>query len=330
MKVSHLKLFNVFVVFVVCFLIFLLILTPAKYIQSFLNGTNVWLTKVVPALFPFLFLTKLLTSFNFVEKISNILSPVTKKLFKTPGISSYVFLMSIISGYPVGAKLISEFFQKGVISQNDATKMNSFCSTSGPFFVIGTCGACLFHSTMAGIIILLSHVFGAIINGVLYRNLKAKQPKQFEQIFVKQKTTDNILSQIMYDCVISILMIGGFIALFFVFIDILNNTKIIYYLSFVLQKIFFFTNLPLDFFTSTLNGIIEVTRGILDLSNLNLPLKTVLPIATFLISFGGMSIHMQSLVFLKSAKIKMSNYFLQKITHSVISMFLCFLFCLFL
>ena len=161
--------------------------------QSTLNGLDVWLTKVVPALFPFFFATKLLTEMHVVEKIAKIFNPITTRLFKTPGISSYVFLMSIISGYPVGAKLISELFKQGKIDSDAATKMNSFCSTSGPLFVIGTVGVCMFYSQIVGVIILISHILGAILNGILYRSYKSKMCKQ--TMLVQQKTVPTTFCQ---------------------------------------------------------------------------------------------------------------------------------------
>ena len=323
------KINKLFVGFLMIFLIMCLIVKPQTYMQSTLNGLDVWLTKVVPALFPFFFATKLLTEMHVVEKIAKIFNPITTRLFKTPGISSYVFLMSIISGYPVGAKLISELFKQGKIDSDAATKMNSFCSTSGPLFVIGTVGVCMFYSQIIGVIILISHILGAILNGILYRSYKSKNV-QTNNVNSTKNSADNILSNVMYDSIISILMVGGFIALFFVFIDVLNNTKIFFSLATILQNMFGFLKLNENFWNSILNGFVEVTRGLLDLSSCKLDAHIVCPAACFLISFGGLSVHLQSIVFLKSSKIKMSVYFLQKITHSIFSMIICSLLCLML
>lgn len=329
MSEKTLKKSQIFLSIFILILIYFLIINPQTYMQSTLKGLNVWLTSVLPALFPFFFLTKLLTELKAINKISTFLSPISKKLFKCPGISSYVFLMSIISGYPVGAKLISELFKNGQITQNDAIKMNSFCSTSGPLFVVGTVGVSMLFSQTAGYVILFSHIVGAILNGLLYRNIKSKNIQNTITTTSNEKT-NNILSSVMYDSIISILMIGGFIAVFFVFIDILNNTNIIGFLSFLLEKTLFFLHLPTNFFNATLNGLVEITHGALDLSVLNLNIKFLSVILTGMISFGGLSIHLQSLIFLKNTNIKMGVYFLQKTTHCIISMIVCFIVCLFL
>lgn len=319
------KINKLFLSLLIFILILSLVIKPEIYITSTLNGLDVWLTKVVPALFPFFFLTKLLTELKVVEKIAKIFNPITKKLFKAPGISSYVFLMSIISGYPVGAKLISELFKKGVINNVEASKMNSFCSTSGPLFIVGTVGVCMFCSKTFGLIILISHIIGAVINGILFRNYKAKT-MQSNNILKSQTTKDNVLAEVLYDSIVSILMVGGYIVIFFVFIDFLNESNIISFFAFLPQKLF--PNVSSDYFVAIINGSVEVTRGLLDLSATSINTTLLCCTGAFLISFGGLSIHLQSLNFLKSAKIKISVYFLQKFTHAIFSTLICLFICL--
>ena len=329
MKFVEIKKIHIFLSVFIFTIILALIINPKTYMDSTLNGLTVWLTCVVPSLFPFFFFTKLLTKLKLVSKISKAFCPITQKLFNVPGISSYIFFMSVISGYPVGAKLISESFKSGQITNAQATRMNAFCSTSGPFFIIGTVGVGMFYSKTAGIIILISHLLGAILNGLLYRNYKKEEKVLLSNLNLAPKQDeDDILKVTMYDSIISILIVGGYITIFFIIIDFLFNFQILSTLSYVLQTVFSFTNLPPNFFDSILSGIVEVTRGCLDLSQSGVNLKLLCVFSTFLISFGGFSIHLQSLSFLQSAKIKMSVYFLQKLTHSIISCFIAYILCL--
>ena len=87
---------KVFISFLVILLIVLIVIQPSLCISSVYNGLSVWAKTVLPSLFPFVFLTKLLSSLNVLETITDKLSKVTKFLFKAPAISSYIFLMSII------------------------------------------------------------------------------------------------------------------------------------------------------------------------------------------------------------------------------------------
>ncbi len=61
-----------------------------------------------------------------------------KPIFNVPGIGAYAFIMGIISGYPVGAKIVTEFRKNGECSKVEAERLLSFSNNSGPLFIIGT------------------------------------------------------------------------------------------------------------------------------------------------------------------------------------------------
>ena len=307
---------------VIIFLIIALVCNPETYILSTYTGIIVWATAVLPALFPFFFLTKLLTNLGLVEKISKFGQPITKFLFNCSGISSYVFLMSIISGYPVGAKLTAELYQNKIISQSEAVRMCSFCSTSGPLFIIGTVGVEMFLCRGAGLIILISHILSAIINGIIFRFYN-KNEQLLNINYQKEKNVSNILSETIYDSVISILIVGGYIALFFMIIDVLSNFYILTIIKTFFANILNFSNINSEFSTGISSGIVEVTRGCLELSQYQDLFWSVI-FATGLISWGGLSILFQSLTFLKTCKIKIGFYILQKLSQCFISMLLCY------
>ena len=155
--------------FLVC-----MILQPAKYISQSLNGITAWAFNVLPSVLPFMFFTKILSSASAVESASRPFSVATTRLFKTPAISAYTFLMAILSGYPVGSRMIADLYLQGKISRQAAFKMSSFCSTSGPMFIIGAVGVGMFQSAKIGYILFVSHILGAIANGICWRNLKTK------------------------------------------------------------------------------------------------------------------------------------------------------------
>ena len=177
--IKNLKLWLSFFIFLT---VIGLALNPEIYIQATFEGLLVWATVVLPALLPFFMLTTMLTKLGVVNNFCQIFNPLTKFLFKAPAISSYIFFMSIISGYPVGAKLTSDCYKQGLITTTEASKITTFTSTSGPMFIIGTVGVGMLHSYLAGVIIFLSHILASIINGIFYRNF-----------YVEQKHTSNSL-----------------------------------------------------------------------------------------------------------------------------------------
>lgn len=60
--------------------------------------------------------------------------------------------MGIISGYPIGAKIVTEFRKNGDCSRAEAERLLAFTNNSGPLFIIGTVGVSMFGNTLIRII----------------------------------------------------------------------------------------------------------------------------------------------------------------------------------
>lgn len=71
----------------------------------------------------------------------------------------------------MGAKIVGDLRRDGEISQREAMRLMSFCSTSGPAFMVGAVGAGMLGSGMLGGIIAAAHYAGAFLNGLLYTRL---------------------------------------------------------------------------------------------------------------------------------------------------------------
>ena len=97
----------IFVIFTICLVLFSTSnLTAAK------NGLTLWANNVIPALFPFFIATELLGNTNIISILGKKFNKFMRPIFNIPGIASYPLIMGIISGYPVGAKIVSELRQK--------------------------------------------------------------------------------------------------------------------------------------------------------------------------------------------------------------------------
>lgn len=168
-------------------------INPAKYSAIAFNGLSVWAKVLVPSLLPFFILTKILLGTGIVDSICRVFAPLTKKLYNCPPQGAYVFFMSIITGYPVGSKLVADLYNSRQITRQDAIKLTSFCSTSGPMFILGTVAIGMFANAKMGYILLISHILGALINGIFYRNINIKNNVIIQNNNTKNK--NNLLSE---------------------------------------------------------------------------------------------------------------------------------------
>ncbi len=300
----------------------ILMFNPMMYAKSCLDAISVWGFKVLPLMFPFFIFTRLIV--NLSEPKLNFMDKFFNKVYHAPVGSFSTFFLATLSGYPMGAKLICTMFENNQINSKQAQRMLSFCSVSGPMFMLGTVGVSMLFSYKAGLIILISNIIASLLNGLIYRGKNEKTENKLNYI---TKNYDNLLSDSVYDSLISILMVGAYIVLSFLIIDLLNNLRIISTLTNLICCVFNLSNSH-DIVLAVLNGIIEITRGISDLSHTNssLIIKTI--ISSGLIGFGGISIMLQSISFLSKLKIPIKTMFLQKTTQCFLCLLITSLVCL--
>ena len=290
----------------------IIMINPIIYADACLNAISVWALNVLPLLFPFFIFTRLIVSLN--QPKHNFMDKFFNRAFHTPIGSFNTFFLSTLSGYPMGAKLICTMSENKQATQKEAEKMLSFCSVSGPMFMLGTVGLMMLKSYKAGMIILISNIIASLLNGLIYRGKNENIISKPSYVSTKK---DNILADSVYDSLVSILMVGAYIVLSFLIIEIGKNLKIF---DFITNAICGVCNLrnSHSVVQSVLFGIVEMTSGILNLSatSISLSLKTVL--ASGLIGFGGISVLMQSLNFLSKLHISPKKMLLQKFTQCLL------------
>jgi len=311
---------------VAIFVMVMLAINPDKYMQSCLNGINIWGISVLPALFPFFFFSGLLTKLQVLDLLDNKLSKIMQKTFHTSGSSGIIYLISIISGYPVGAKMTSDLYQKGVFTTNEVVRINAFASTSGPLFIIGAVGVGMLCNHALGVILLVAHLLGALLNGLLYRNYHYDKTKCIN--IQNTQSLNTSISSTLYDSIISILVVGGYIVIANILIDMLATIGVIDIFANFINTIAKCFGFNYNLGTGISSGIFEITRGCKELSSASLPTHTVAPLICGLISWGGISIHLQALTFLQKCNIKASFYMLQKFTQALISTIICWILCI--
>lgn len=141
-----------------------LILDSKTAFQGALEGLEICLRTVIPALFPFLFLCIFLTPILSGAKIK-FLRPMGK-LCGIPAGAEQLLLLGFLGGYPIGAQAISSAWKGGSLTKISAHRMLGFCSNAGPSFLFGM-GAALFSKSSVAWVLWLIHIISALITGAL-------------------------------------------------------------------------------------------------------------------------------------------------------------------
>lgn len=309
----------------VCIFTFFLVLFSSDNLLSAKNGMLLWATSVVPSLLPFFIATEILNYTNIISILGRFLNKFMRPIFNVPGEGSFALIMGIVSGYPVGAKIVSNLKKQGICTDVECERLLAFTNNSGPLFIIGTVGVSLFSSSSIGLKLFLAHFISCILVGFLFRWWKSSK-RTSSVSTVSTKSTVNylsfsnlgsVLSKSIQSAIQSVIVIGGFVVLFSVIISMLRSSKILFLFSTVLKPFLKLLNIPTVYSQGIITGIIEVTNGVKLVAINSNPISIIL--ASFLLGFGGISVLLQVLSITSEAKISIKPYILGKFIQACFS-----------
>lgn len=315
---------------ILLFIVFLVLFSNSAFIAT-KKGINLWANNVVPSIFPFLIAVDLLKQTNVIYFLSTYLDRFMRPLFNLPGIASFPFVMGFLSGYPVGAKIVSDLYSNAAFTKEEAERMLPLTNNSGPLFIVGTVGISFYSNTLIGIILLITHILSSITIGVingLFSRLKIINTYSNRSPIKLNKDNSiselgEILSNSIMNSIKTILLIGGFVTLFSVVIAILEKTKIIIFFSRLISSTIHCNS---NIVNALLSGIIEFTNGLSKLSTIHLKSISInIILSSIIIGFGGVSVTLQVSSIICKHHLSIKKYILSKIFQALVASFYTFL-----
>lgn len=252
------------------------------------------------------------------------------------GEGSFPFIMGIICGYPIGAKITAEFKSQGICTNEECERLIAFTNNSGPLFIIGTIGIGLFKDSKTGILLFITHILACITVGFLFRWWKKNSNKNKKEVakidtksmkILKLSNLGEILSASIMNSIKTILLIGGFIVLFSVVLSILNSSGILYILSKSISPLLNIFDISNIYCKGLISGIIELTNGVYKIALVQSKTLSVnVILCAFLLGFGGISIALQILSITSKSKISIKPYLIGKLLQAIFAAFYTYLF----
>lgn len=294
---------------ILCSLLFLclLIFCPETALQGSKYGAALWLNELLPTLLPFF---------------------ITLRLFQLclPKVASHpaFLLLGILCGYPAGASLVADQYQRGLLSRRRAYFYLGFVNNPSPMFILSFCSMTILHMTLPSSFLffgclLLSALIGSFLFRCLMRLLPVKtsspeksqpqsprssnDPEQRKKIPLSRQ-----LDAVILESFILITKIGGYVILF----------------SILGQFLCLFLS-PSNISGILCLGSMEITSGIsyLRISFLSYETKKVLTAS--ILGFGGLSAAAQTSSVLSQSGLSIFPYVLNKIINAVLAGLLCYL-----
>lgn len=306
-----------FLILFTIFVLSMLIRYPSQMLDASKNGVRLWLNVLLPSLLPFMVGVSILNSLGASRILGTILEPIVKPIFRVSGYGAFPFVMGILSGYPMGAKITQQLLDESKISTIEAQRILSFSNNPGVLFILGTVASGMLSCPIAGYFIILVTVLSAVSSGFCFRFygysfVPESLHRNTKHTKTQSKKTGELLGESIKSSMETLTQIGGFVILFSVIIQALYLSGVVNGLSQLINNV-----LPLekDAVYGMISGILEITNGANVFSNTQLPLSQKLSLTCCVLSMGGMSILAQTLSILHTKELKTSVYIISKILN---------------
>lgn len=246
----------------------MMILDSKTGIYGASEGLRLCIQVLIPSLFPFIFLSILLTG-SLIGRNMGFLQPLGR-LCGIPKGGEILFITGILGGYPAGAQAVAQEWETGCITQKQAGRMLGFCNNAGPSFLFGIIAA-QFSSKATAWVLWLIHILSAVITAMILPN-KSNGP------MITHSPPPVSVPQAAKKALISMAQICGWVILSKVMLCFLERW-ILWLFPNSLQVLF--------------SGILELSNGCWSLSQIPKEgLRFV--ICCGMLSFGGFCVMMQT------------------------------------
>lgn len=200
-------------------LLMFLLVHPKEGLACAKEGMTLWLNTLIPTLLPFIILTSLLIHTGWIEKLLTPMRPLFQFTLGTSLYGGYVFLLGMLCGYPMGAKLASDFYRAGKIDKREAHYLTTFCNHASPAFLITYLGQHCLDGAMPTRWLLICPLAADLIGMlffrfVIYRGRTASPAYNEKKETSAAASAGGILDVSIMNGFETITRLGGYILLF--------------------------------------------------------------------------------------------------------------------
>lgn len=252
--------------------------------------------------------------------------------------------MGLASGYPMDAVITCKFRKNQLCTAVEAERLLSFTNTADPLFMFGAVAVGMFGMPELGATIALAHYISSFLVGVAFRfhgrsrdsytqetrNIKGNIIiRAFRALYNARQEDKRSTGQLLGDSVKSsmntILLIGGFIIVFSVFIRIMTVVGITEVLTGVFATMLNLIGYSTNLAPSLVSGLLEIDLGTLAASQADAPLVQKVAIASAIIAWSGLSVHGQVASIVIESGIRMTPYMIGRLLHAILAAILTIL-----
>ncbi len=154
-------------IFIFLFLTALVLIYAEETRNSVIFGIKLSALSIIPSIFPFFILSDLLIS-SFDDS-SGIFAKIFSKVFNISPVALPVFIIGLLSGFPLGVKGASDLYSENKITKEECEVLSGFVNNPSIAFVVSGVGISMLGSISLGFILYFSVVISSIIVGCIFK-----------------------------------------------------------------------------------------------------------------------------------------------------------------
>ena len=269
--------------------------------SSIHTSIEYFVDSLIPSLFCFLVLTTFISSSRLKHLFSFLMLPICK-LFCLPWNCGSILFLSLVGGYPAGAKALSDAWKRKEIDEKIVKRMVLFAVCPAPSFVIVTIGCQLFHNIQTGILLYIAQLISTLLIAFVL-SIRQSVPSTKSLTRSIFETTGLCYSEALVEAVVftsqTMLMMGGYILLFGVFRSFITQIEVS------------------ESVLALLSALFEISVGTTEL--IRIPRKYLLQILSFCLAFGSLSIQFQLKSILRDCPCSFLRLMMGRLVHGFCS-----------
>lgn len=267
-----------------------LILDSKTAMYGAATGMDLCIKTVIPAVFPFLFLSNLILQSG--THADWLLLRFGAKAFGIPNEAKNIMIPAFLGGYSAGAKSVASACSTGMLSSKSSERKLAYCNQAGPAFLFGMVASQFERPYTIWTLWGIQIISAWMVSGFFSCEIELSGEK-------KEQMTQNTAFE---DALHAIGMICGWIILFRILIEFLHRWAL-WYMPVSIQVF--------------LTGCIELSNGCC-LLRLIPDENTRFVVCSGMLSWGGLCILMQTMSIVKPLRIR--YYMLGKAFQTILSL----------
>lgn len=298
----------------ICILLLLIymFLEPQGSLEASRRGLMLWFQTLLPTLLPFMILSNLVVRIGVAEKMLTPFSPFFRRFLGLSPAGTYGYLLGLLCGYPMGAKLTADLYREKRISFMEAQYLLTFSNNPSPVFVTTYILLQCLHMpqyTIATFAVLYSANYAT---SLFFRRRYSfpDSPQDKRKEIPPLPSTGKLLDISIMNAFETVTRLGGFIILFSVLSAALGQ-----YLPQALKN-----TLP------CLLGILEISTGLQAIAACSLSAQLKYIFSMGAASLGGLCILAQTNTVIGGSRLPLRPYLEGKLVNGLFTLIFSLLF----